>query len=199
MHTDFRIIEDYAQETTPRPAATPAAAAATDGPRNRVISSLLGSPPPAEPPPPAQKDTPSKGPLQAPPARPFPPELIRLTGMADGDRSPAHADDLPPPPTPPPVEIADTVVEEVFESERFQPIKGWGHTWPGHFLPSDRVGHFSDRAGRFSSKDSADFEQVARQLPPGWLWMEAAWRVDLSGLDTKVSGRLCSLFCCPLP
>lgn len=26
--------------------------------------------------------------------------------------------------------------------------RGWGHTWPGHFLPSDRVGHWSDRHGK---------------------------------------------------
>jgi hypothetical protein len=35
--------------------------------------------------------------------------------------------------------------EEVFENERFQPFRGWGHLWPGHFLPSDKVGHWSDR------------------------------------------------------
>ncbi len=36
-------------------------------------------------------------------------------------------------------------MEEVFENERFQPFRGWGHMWPGHFLPSDRVGHWGDR------------------------------------------------------
>lgn len=33
----------------------------------------------------------------------------------------------------------DEVCVEVFEHERVQPFRGWGHTWPGHFLPSDKV------------------------------------------------------------
>lgn len=37
------------------------------------------------------------------------------------------------------------VEEEVFENERFQPFRGWGSLWPGHFLPSDRIGRFGDR------------------------------------------------------
>lgn len=41
--------------------------------------------------------------------------------------------------------MPQVVVEEVFENERFQPFRGWGHMWPGHFLPSDRVGHWGDR------------------------------------------------------
>eukprot|EP00878_Enallax_costatus_P022700 GHUV01024103.1.p1 GENE.GHUV01024103.1~~GHUV01024103.1.p1 ORF type:complete len:752 (+),score=326.68 GHUV01024103.1:406-2661(+) len=36
-------------------------------------------------------------------------------------------------------EDEDEVVVEVFEHERVQPFRGWGHTWPGHFLPSDKV------------------------------------------------------------
>ena len=36
---------------------------------------------------------------------------------------------LPAPPRPP----------------RPQPFRGWGHTWPGHFLPTDRVNHWSRR------------------------------------------------------
>lgn len=26
-----------------------------------------------------------------------------------------------------------------------QPFRGWGHSWPGHFLPTDRVAHWSLR------------------------------------------------------
>jgi hypothetical protein len=36
-------------------------------------------------------------------------------------------------------EEEDEVQVEVFEHERAQPFRGWGHTWPGHFLPSDKV------------------------------------------------------------
>jgi hypothetical protein len=28
-------------------------------------------------------------------------------------------------------EDADEVLVEVFEHERVQPFRGWGHTWPG--------------------------------------------------------------------
>ena len=31
----------------------------------------------------------------------------------------------------------------MFENERFLPFRGWGHEWPGHLLPTDRVGHWS--------------------------------------------------------
>jgi len=44
-------------------------------------------------------------------------------------------------------EDEDEVLVEVFEHERVQPLRGWGHTWPGHFLPSDKVGHWGDRQG----------------------------------------------------
>ncbi len=46
--------------------------------------------------------------------------------------------------------------------------RGWGHTWPGHFLPSDRVGHWSDMNGGPGGSASMIFEQVEPQLPPGW-------------------------------
>lgn len=36
------------------------------------------------------------------------------------------------------------IVEEVFENERYQPISGWGSSWPGHLLPTD-PGHWSKR------------------------------------------------------
>lgn len=31
------------------------------------------------------------------------------------------------------------VIEEVFENQRLQPFRGWGHSWPGHFLPTDKA------------------------------------------------------------
>lgn len=45
----------------------------------------------------------------------------------------------------------------------------WGHTWPGHFLPSDRVGHWSDKMGAPYGPASMEFDQVAPKLPnDGW-------------------------------
>ncbi|GFH09184.1 VASt domain-containing protein, partial [Haematococcus lacustris] len=66
-------------------------------------------------------------------------------------------------------EESDMVEEEVFECERFQPFRGWGHSWPGHFLPSDRVGHWGDRQGRAGGPSSKGFDIIEPQLPPGWL------------------------------
>ncbi|GFR46751.1 hypothetical protein Agub_g8376, partial [Astrephomene gubernaculifera] len=77
------------------------------------------------------------------------------------------------------------VVEEVFENERFQPFRGWGHMWPGHFLPSDRVGHWSDRQGKPGGSASMAFEQVVPVLPRGWRWLEEEWQVDLEGLEVE--------------
>jgi len=58
------------------------------------------------------------------------------------------------------------VVEgEVFENERFLPFRGWGHEWPGHLLPTDRVGHWSLRGDRPSGAESMDFHRVAPPLP----------------------------------
>ncbi len=55
---------------------------------------------------------------------------------------------------------------ELFENERCQPFRGWGHTWPGHFLPTDRVGHWSTRDGGPGGKASMSFRSVAPKLPP---------------------------------
>ena len=63
-------------------------------------------------------------------------------------------------------EDPDVVQEEVFENERFQPFRLWGHSWPGHFLPSDRVGHWSDKYGLPSNESNMFFEQVGT-LPRG--------------------------------
>lgn len=77
------------------------------------------------------------------------------------------------------------VEAEVFEFERIQPFRGWGHTWPGHFLPSDRVGHWGDRSGAPGGAAAALFDKVAPRCPPGWEWREAEWRVDYSPLESE--------------
>jgi len=51
------------------------------------------------------------------------------------------------------------VEEEVFENERFLPLRGWGAR--GHLLPGER-GRFSNRAG---TRSWPDFPDV--QLPEG--------------------------------
>ena len=61
--------------------------------------------------------------------------------------------------------VADPVEEEIFENERYQPFRGWGHQWPGHFLPTDRVGHWSTNASLLNpTLDSASFDAIAPQL-----------------------------------
>ncbi|MEW5308868.1 MAG: hypothetical protein WDW38_000793 [Sanguina aurantia] len=77
------------------------------------------------------------------------------------------------------------VEEEVFENERFQPFRGWGSLWPGHFLPSDRIGRFGDRQGKPGGADSMLFERIAPLLPPGWKWAEENWEIDMDGYDTE--------------
>lgn len=77
------------------------------------------------------------------------------------------------------------VVEEVYENERFQPFRGWGHQWPGHFLPSDRVGHWSDRQGKPGGTASMEFRMVEPRLPRGWKWLEEGWEIDLEGYDQE--------------
>ena len=68
-----------------------------------------------------------------------------------------HIDDVLMPP--------GVVEAEVFENERFLPFRGWGHEWPGHLLPTDRVGHWSLRGDRPSGAESMDFHRVAPTLP----------------------------------
>jgi hypothetical protein len=70
------------------------------------------------------------------------------------------------------------VVDEIYEHERYQPIKGWGHQWPGHFLPSDRVSHWGDRSGRPGGMMGMEFDSVAPRLPEGWMW-RGEWRVQV--------------------
>lgn len=76
------------------------------------------------------------------------------------------------------------VVESIFENERLQPFRGWGHTWPGHFLPTDRVLHWStnDPGEEPDSLASQEIKEVAPLPPPGWRWVEPKWHLDLSGV-----------------
>lgn len=64
----------------------------------------------------------------------------------------------------------EPIEEEVFENERFQPFRGWGHSWPGHFLPTDRVGHWSQRnVDPQNPVDASKFDNVApilKQVKP---------------------------------
>lgn len=64
-----------------------------------------------------------------------------------------------------PVCYVGSVEEEVFENERLQPFRGWGHQWPGHFLPTDRVGHWSLRDDSPGGKASMSFQTVEPPLP----------------------------------
>ena len=70
---------------------------------------------------------------------------------------------------------------EVWENQRMQPWSGWGSTFPGHLLPTDR-GRYSTRDG---SVHAMHFRQVAPRSPPwdGFEWAPGgAWEVDLSAL-----------------
>lgn len=66
------------------------------------------------------------------------------------------------------------VLEEVFENERWQPFRGWGHTWPGHFLPTDPVRHWCDANGQARAGSNRhrgmEFDDAAPALPDGWIW-----------------------------
>ncbi|PSC69312.1 hypothetical protein C2E20_7167 [Micractinium conductrix] len=77
---------------------------------------------------------------------------------------------------------AAAVIEEVFENQRLQPFRGWGHTWPGHFLPTDKVNHWSRREhDNFPLIAGPEFGAIAPPLPEGWQWCEEAWHIDFSG------------------
>ncbi|KAK2971030.1 hypothetical protein RJ640_025804 [Escallonia rubra] len=71
----------------------------------------------------------------------------------------------------------NTVVEEIFENQRYNPISGWGNKWPG-FRGND-PGRWSTRDFSYSSNDF--FEPP---LPSGWIWT-STWTVDKSqSVDT---------------
>ena len=47
-----------------------------------------------------------------------------------------------------------------------QPFRGWGHSWPGHFLPTDRVAHWSLREAPGTAVVAAqEFKRVAPRVP----------------------------------
>ena len=97
----------------------------------------------------------------------------------------------------------------VFENERYQPIRGWGHTWPGHFMPRD-YSHWSIETDEssmvrhcltidgwatcFLSADSnmcsgmlhvQVFRDVCPALPDGYHWVDEEWAIDMSGLEDE--------------
>eukprot|EP00204_Picochlorum_oklahomense_P001550 CAMPEP_0118807904 /NCGR_PEP_ID=MMETSP1161-20130426/35713_1 /TAXON_ID=249345 /ORGANISM="Picochlorum oklahomensis, Strain CCMP2329" /LENGTH=623 /DNA_ID=CAMNT_0006737289 /DNA_START=18 /DNA_END=1889 /DNA_ORIENTATION=+ len=77
------------------------------------------------------------------------------------------------------------VVEEVFENERHQPFRGFGSTWPGHFLPTDKVHRWTVRKANPSGiYSSQTMTKVVPHLAQGWVWIEPAWSIDLSGLSS---------------
>jgi len=84
------------------------------------------------------------------------------------------------------VEMQDWIEEEFFENERFQPFRGFGSTFPGHLLPTDR-NRWSDRSGTMlvstttTTQDNEDFFGVAPRAPRGWCFVDD-WRVDITGL-----------------
>ncbi|XP_062178337.1 uncharacterized protein LOC133883124 isoform X2 [Alnus glutinosa] len=63
-----------------------------------------------------------------------------------------------------------SVVEEIFENQRYHPISGWNNKWPG--FRSDDPGRWSTRDFSYSSKDF--FEP---RLPSGWKWT-STWTTD---------------------
>ena len=50
----------------------------------------------------------------------------------------------------------EEVREEVWENQRYQPLMGWGSSWPGHLLPSDPA--------RFSAADLTQSSKVRRRF-----------------------------------
>ncbi|KAK7348007.1 hypothetical protein VNO80_22555 [Phaseolus coccineus] len=70
------------------------------------------------------------------------------------------------------VNSSNTVTEEVFQNQYYQPSTGWGNNWPG--VHNYNPGHWSTRDFSNSSKDF--FEPP---LPPGWKW-SSGWSIDKS-------------------
>eukprot|EP00052_Salpingoeca_macrocollata_P020806 m.175674 g.175674 ORF g.175674 m.175674 type:complete len:2346 (-) comp21363_c0_seq2:105-7142(-) len=63
----------------------------------------------------------------------------------------------------------DKLTEEVFENQRYYPIRGWS----AKLLPTDRPS--------FSSLDGSEQrtkEEVDEELPEGWRWESDEWQVD---------------------
>lgn len=89
------------------------------------------------------------------------------------------------PPDLPSILRGKAVVEVVYENQRLQPFRGWGHSWPGHFLPTDKILHWSLRDSYGDDiATSQSIDDVAPGLPPRWRWAEEGWYLDLSGVLT---------------
>ena len=84
----------------------------------------------------------------------------------------------------PPELRAYAVVESIFENERLQPFRGWGHSWPGHFLPTDKELHWSVMDLNTGSQlaYSQELSKVVPRVPQGWRWVEEEWHLDLNGV-----------------
>lgn len=72
--------------------------------------------------------------------------------------------------------------------ERFQPFRGFGSTYPGHLLPTDR-NHWSDRYGSMLATAptlgrEVEFFHVAPRAPRGWVFLDD-WQVDISGINER--------------
>ena len=118
-------------------------------PAQAAATPLTAAPRPGTPK--CSPDLPSAG---RPPASPAPCADIKSAASAE------RAEMLP---------AAGVQVAEVFENERRQPFRGWGHSWPGHFLPTDSLGHWCDGSGR-SVGNGDTFQANAPPLPDGWAW-----------------------------
>ncbi|XP_062108869.1 uncharacterized protein LOC133819601 isoform X1 [Humulus lupulus] len=64
----------------------------------------------------------------------------------------------------------NSVAEEIFQNQRYQPSSGWGNNWSG--LGSVEPGPWSSRDFLNSSKDFSE-----PPLLPGWRW-SSAWTID---------------------
>lgn len=62
------------------------------------------------------------------------------------------------------------VVDEVFENERWQPIWGWGHSWPGHFLPTDPCRRWCRRGAETPWRAEGVNHIDELPAPDGWVW-----------------------------
>ena len=87
--------------------------------------------------------------------------------------------------------VPDDYVIEVFENQRHQPgAGGWGSSYPGHLLPSDRS-RFTDEGGYnfkrsfTGNKSKVDLKDMVPR--PGWSW-EGAWTVDKQWTEVDEEG-----------
>lgn len=74
--------------------------------------------------------------------------------------------------------LASRAAQEVFENERFMPLRGWGAR--GNLLPGER-GRFSSRSG---GRSWPEFPDV--RLPGGWQWEGAPQGAGVQGSHITV-------------